>query len=173
MFAAALGLALGVGLGLGREFMDRSVHDIRALAERIRSPGPRRDSENPARRSRRTGESRHEPSGHPQQGRAGRHRAARALTTTRGPRRERQRGGRDAPRAEALPRTPPAAWTSPATPPPAAAPADRAGARARPVGRRAGSAPGRRARAASLAAAHRSARASSARKTDARSARSS
>ncbi len=38
LVAAALGLALGVGLGLGREFLDRSVHDIRALQNEFEVP---------------------------------------------------------------------------------------------------------------------------------------
>ena len=38
LIAAALGLALGVGLGLGREFMDRSIHDIRALQNEFEVP---------------------------------------------------------------------------------------------------------------------------------------
>ena len=45
--ALVAGLVLGAGAALGREFLDRSVHDSRALAERIRSAGPRRDSADP------------------------------------------------------------------------------------------------------------------------------
>jgi polysaccharide chain length determinant protein (PEP-CTERM system associated) len=38
LIATALGLALGVGMAVGREFMDRSVHDIRALQNEFAVP---------------------------------------------------------------------------------------------------------------------------------------
>jgi polysaccharide chain length determinant protein (PEP-CTERM system associated) len=38
LVAAALGLMLGIGLAVGREFMDRSVHDIRALQSEFEVP---------------------------------------------------------------------------------------------------------------------------------------
>ena len=38
LIALALGLALGVAMVVGREFMDRSVHDVRALQNEFEVP---------------------------------------------------------------------------------------------------------------------------------------
>jgi capsular polysaccharide biosynthesis protein len=38
LLALAAGLALGAGLVVGREFLDRSVHDIRALQHEFEVP---------------------------------------------------------------------------------------------------------------------------------------
>ena len=38
LLAVAAGLALGAALAVGREFMDRSVHDVRALQNEFQVP---------------------------------------------------------------------------------------------------------------------------------------
>ena len=80
--AIAAGLVLGAAAAVGREFLDRSVHDARAL-QRVRGSGARRDTPHPgvAALSEKTDDrgmnnSYESHSGHSQQGRARRRRAA-------------------------------------------------------------------------------------------------